>query len=75
MPKNQHPQRKLLNFENWIVGPQKFSKVRVLKDNYFHLLKKTNISNRNHGIIVMLLLGFFMNKIKNSRQFSEKHIS
>jgi hypothetical protein len=35
--KNQHTQRKLLNFENWINGgPQKFSKIRVLKINYFH---------------------------------------
>jgi hypothetical protein len=35
--KNQHTQRKLLNFENWINGGrQKFSKIRVLKINYFH---------------------------------------
>ena len=31
LPKNQHTQRKLLNFENW-----KFSKIRVLEINYFH---------------------------------------
>ena len=36
LPKNQHTQRKLLNFEN----EQKFSKIRVLKVNYFHLLRK-----------------------------------
>ena len=37
LPKNQHTQRKLLNFENWISGgPQKFSKIRVLEINYFH---------------------------------------
>ena len=38
LPKNQHTQRKLLNFENWISEPQKFSKIRVLEINYFHLL-------------------------------------
>ena len=38
--KNQHTQRKLLNFENWEWGPQKLSKIRVLKVNYFHLLRK-----------------------------------
>ena len=37
LPKNQHTHRKLLNFENW---PQKFSKIRVLKVNYFNLLRK-----------------------------------
>ena len=37
LPKNQHSQRKLLNFENWISGePPKFSKIRVLKINYFY---------------------------------------
>ena len=41
LPKNQHTQRKLMNFENWISrGPQKFSKIRVLKINYFHLPRK-----------------------------------
>ena len=41
LPKNQHTSRKLFNFENWISGgPQKFSKIRVLKVNYFHLLSK-----------------------------------
>ena len=31
LPKNQHTQRKLLNFENWISGGlMKFSKIRVL---------------------------------------------
>jgi hypothetical protein len=34
---NQHTQRKLLNFENWING--------VLKIHYFHLLRKKNTSN------------------------------
>ena len=29
LPKNQHTQRKLLNFENWVNGgPKKFSKIR-----------------------------------------------
>ncbi len=37
LPKNQHNQRELLNFENWISGgPQKFSKIGVLEINYFH---------------------------------------
>ena len=31
----ENPQRKLLNFENWISGgPQNFSKIRVLEINY-----------------------------------------
>jgi hypothetical protein len=51
--------------------PQKFSKIRVLKVNYFHLPRKKNTSNRNHGLILMLLL-FFTNKIQNLYQFSEK---
>ena len=61
-PKNQHTQRKLFNFENWISGgwgPQKFSKIRVLKVNYFHLLSKKNISNWNRGLILKLLLFFY----------------
>ena len=33
--KNQHTQRKLLNFEDWISGG-----LRVLKVNYFRLLIK-----------------------------------
>ena len=53
-------------------GPQKFSKIRVLKVNYFHLPKKKNTSNWNHGLILMLLL-FFINKIQNLYQFSEKN--
>ena len=36
LPKNQHTQRKLLNFENWIKGgPQKFLKIRVTKSIIF----------------------------------------
>ena len=35
LPKNQHTQRKLLNFENWTSGgPQKLAKIRVFKVNY-----------------------------------------
>ena len=35
--KNQHTQRKLLNFENWISGgPQKLAKIRVCKVDYFN---------------------------------------
>jgi hypothetical protein len=41
LPNNQHTQRKLLNFENLVNGgSQKFSKIRVLKVKYFHLLGK-----------------------------------
>jgi hypothetical protein len=73
LPKNPHTQRKLLNFENWINGGlRSFQKSdRVLKVNYFHLLRKKDTSNRNHGLILILLL-FFINKIENLRQFSKK---
>ena len=38
LPKNQHSQRKFLNFENWTNGaPQYLSKIRVFKVNYFIL--------------------------------------
>jgi hypothetical protein len=48
-------------------------KIRGLKVNYFHLPRKENTSNRNHGLILMLLL-FFINKIQNLYQFSEKNL-
>ena len=36
--KNQHTQRKLLNFENWTNGePQKLAKIRVFKVDYLIL--------------------------------------
>ena len=36
LPKNQHTQRKLLNFENWTSGePQYLAKIRVFKVDYF----------------------------------------
>ena len=39
--KNQHTQRKLLNFENWTSGgPQKLAKIRVFKADYFDFLCK-----------------------------------
>ena len=35
--KNQHTQRKLLNFENWTNGePQELAKIRVFKVDYFN---------------------------------------
>ena len=41
LPKNQHTQRKLLNFENWISGGlRSFQKSEFLKINYFHPLNK-----------------------------------
>ena len=39
--KNQHTQRKLLNFENWTSGgPQNLAKIRVFKADYFEFLCK-----------------------------------
>ena len=36
LPKNQHTQRKLLNFENWTNGkPQQLAKIRGFKVDYF----------------------------------------
>ena len=36
--KNQHTQRKLLNFENWTNGkPHYLAKIRVFKVDYFNL--------------------------------------
>ena len=52
-------------------GPQKFSKSRVLKVNYFYLPREEITQNWNHGLIFMLVL-FSINEIKNLRQFSEK---
>ena len=40
LPKNHHTQRKLLNFENWII--RSFQKP-VLKVNHCHLLKKNTV--------------------------------
>ena len=38
LPKNQHTQRKFLNFENWTNGePQYLAKIRVFKVDYFLL--------------------------------------
>ena len=38
MAKNEHTQRKLLNFENWTNGePQELAKIRVIKVDYFIL--------------------------------------
>ena len=48
--------------------------IRVLKVNYFHLLCRKKSSNWNNGLILMLLL-FFINKIKKLRQFSEKNLN
>ena len=72
LPKNQHTQRKSLNFENWINrGFRSFQKkIRVLKVNNFNLLSK-NTSNWSHGLTLLLFL-FFNNKIKHLHQFSEK---
>ena len=38
LPKNQHAQRKFLNFENWTkVIPQYLAKIRLFKVDYFIL--------------------------------------
>ena len=74
LPKNQHPQRKLLNFENWISGGLRcFQKSEFLKTIIF-IFPEKNTSNWNHGLISMLLL-FFINKIRNLRQFSKKNLN
>ena len=38
LPKNQHGQRKFLNFENWTIEePQQLAKIRAFKVDYFIL--------------------------------------
>ena len=74
LPKNQHTEWKLLNFENWISGGlRSFQKSEFYKSIIF-IFSLKNTSNRNDGIVLMLLL-FFINKIENLRQFSEKNLN
>merc|ERR1712086_351841 len=63
--KNQHAQRKLLNFENWTSGePQYLAKIRVFKVDYFiiplFLAPKLSSVSKNewkkHAYIFFLLL-------------------
>ena len=62
--KNQHAQRKLLNFENWTSGePQYLAKIRVFKVDYFILPlflvpKLTSVAQewKKHPYIFFLLL-------------------
>ena len=65
LPKNQHTQRKLLNFENWTNGePQQLAKIRVFKVDYFilplFLVPKLRSVAQNewekHPLIFFLLL-------------------
>ena len=43
LPKNQHTQRKFLNFENWTNGePQQLEKIRAVKVDYFNFSCKKN---------------------------------
>ena len=49
-------------------GPRKFSKTRGLKVTYFHFSSTKNIPNGKHELVFMQL-SFFINKIKNLRQF------
>ena len=50
------------------------SEIRGLKVTYFHFPSTKNIPNWKHELIFMQL-SFFINKIKNLRQFSEKYFS
>ena len=43
----------------------------IFKNQLFSSFQKKNTENWNHGLILMLLL-FYINKIKNLRQFSGK---
>ena len=54
-------------------GPWKFPKLRGLKVTYFHFPGTKNIQNWKHELIMQL--SFFINNIKNLRQFSEKYFS
>ena len=45
LPKNQHTQRKLLNFENWICGGLRSFQKSVLEINYFHPPTFTELMN------------------------------
>ena len=62
--KNQHAQRKLLNFENWTsVEPQFLAKIRVFKVYYFILplfmvpkFSDTKRMEENTQIYIFLLL-------------------
>ena len=41
LPKNQHTQRKLLNFDNWTNGEhQQLARIRDFKVDYFDFLSK-----------------------------------
>ena len=43
LPKNQHTQRKFLDFENWTNRePQQLAKIRVFKVDYFDFSCKKN---------------------------------
>ena len=52
----------------------KVLKIRGLKVTYFHFPSTKNIPNWKHELVFMQL-SFFINKIKNLRQFSEKYFS
>ena len=54
-----------------LMGAKEVFKNQSFKSQLFSSSQKKNTSNWNHGLILMLLL-FFINKIKNLRQFSEK---
>ena len=71
LPKNQHTQKKLLNFENWVNGEVSKSakkyqnltfKVNFLCQNYPNLSIFFSLNNINLGAS-LLLLTFFENFI------------
>ena len=65
----------ILNGNYWILRIGLVGASEVRKVNNFHLLSKKNNSNWNNGLILMLLL-FFINKIKNLCQFfNKKHLN
>ena len=53
------------------MGASEVFKNQNFKNPLFSSSQKKNTLNCNHGLILILLL-FFISKIKNLRQFSEK---
>ena len=66
LPKNQHTQRKLLNFENWVNGEvSKSAKIRLSKSIFYVNVSESfsfffSLKNINLGAC-FLLLTFFEN--------------
>ena len=79
-PKNQHTQRKLLNFENWLNGKvSKSAKIWLSKSifyvkNHGHLSQFFSLKNISLGSH-FLLLTFFIISIFKSLHFLNAHYS